>query len=636
MTWEKLLAQFWLDTRIPVSNDLDDWRALSEDEKDTVAKVFGGLTLLDTLQSENAIARLEKSARTKHEIAVYSNIKMMECYTKDHKLLTKNGWKNIDEVNLHDEVLSYDTKTNKTRFCKVLNTSSHTPNSIYKLKKGLFELKVSPGHRVLYEEAKEKSGGLNAYNKYYTKVIEAKDFDNNVPKTYYYRIPKIKEFDSGIEDAVLTPLERFLIAFQADGSLKEIEHERYFKYKNNKNSLESNKLNFNFSFSKERKIERLLNIVEVLGDDGVVIKELLPDNRGNRKRNFSVKVPIDILPEKFFHEHGNRDKVFSNWFAINKFSGNKAKEFIEELSNWDCHKKVNTDGVGHILYFTAIKENAEFVMAISTLAGYSFANSKRVDNRKDSYKNSYIVRISTTPFKQFITNQNMEITKHNPEKVFGVEVETGFLVVRHLNGIVISGNCVHAKSYSTIFSTLNTKAEIDEIFNWVHTNPYLQKKAEMIDHWYQNGDKLQAKVASVYLESFSFYSGFFLPLWYLGNNKMPNVAEIIKLIVRDESLHGTYIGYKFQKDYELLPKEYQEDIKEWAYHFLMELYDNEVHYAQELYDKLGLTEKVKVFMRYNANKALQNLGFEPLFPDTAEDVDPIVMNGISTGTNNHD
>ena len=25
-----------------------------------------------------------------------------------------------------------------------------------------------------------------------------------------------------------------------------------------------------------------------------------------------------------------------------------------------------------------------------------------------------------------------------------------------------------------------------------------------------------------------------------------------------------------------------------------------------------------------------------MFPDTAEDVDPIVMNGISTGTSNHD
>ena len=69
---------------------------------------------------------------------------------------------------------------------------------------------------------------------------------------------------------------------------------------------------------------------------------------------------------------------------------------------------------------------------------------------------------------------------------------------------------------------------------------------------------------------------------------------------------------------------------------MFKLYQNEVKYAEYLYDEIGWTEKVKVFLRYNANKALQNLGLDPLFPDTAEDVDPVVMNGISTGTSNHD
>lgn len=105
---------------------------------------------------------------------------------------------------------------------------------------------------------------------------------------------------------------------------------------------------------------------------------------------------------------------------------------------------------------------------------------------------------------------------------------------------------VHAKSYSSIFSTLNTKAEIEEIFEWTNTNPYLQKKAEIVNEIYLNGSPLEKKVASVFLETFLFYSGFFTPLYYLGNNKLANVAEIIKLIIRDESVHGTYIGYKFQ------------------------------------------------------------------------------------------
>ena len=195
---------------------------------------------------------------------------------------------------------------------------------------------------------------------------------------------------------------------------------------------------------------------------------------------------------------------------------------------------------------------------------------------------------------------------------------------------------VHAKSYSTIFSTLHTKAEIEDIFEWTNNNEYLQNKARMINEIYQSNHPLKIKVASTLLETFLFYSGFFTPLYYLGNNKLPNVAEIIKLIIRDESVHGTYTGYKFQQGYNELPLEEQETLKMWVYQLCLELYQNEVKYTQSIYDQVGWTEKVKVFIRYNANKALQNLGFDPLFPDTAEDVDPIVMNGISTGTSNHD
>ena len=65
-TWEKLTEQFWLDTRIPLSNDLDDWRTLSPLEKTTVGYVFGGLTLLDTVQSESGMDQLRKDVRTPH------------------------------------------------------------------------------------------------------------------------------------------------------------------------------------------------------------------------------------------------------------------------------------------------------------------------------------------------------------------------------------------------------------------------------------------------------------------------------------------------------------------------------------------------------------------------------------------
>ena len=195
---------------------------------------------------------------------------------------------------------------------------------------------------------------------------------------------------------------------------------------------------------------------------------------------------------------------------------------------------------------------------------------------------------------------------------------------------------VHAKSYSSIFSTLNTPAEIEEIFEWTEKNEYLQYKAEKICAIYRGDDALMKKAASVFLESFLFYSGFYAPLYFLGHNRLNNVAEIIKLILRDESVHGTYIGYKFQIRYRALAEEEQEKLKFEIVNLLYDLYQNEEKYTHELYDELGWTEDVGIFLRYNANKALMNLGFEPLFEETATDVNPVVMNGISTSTSNHD
>lgn len=67
---------------------------------------------------------------------------------------------------------------------------------------------------------------------------------------------------------------------------------------------------------------------------------------------------------------------------------------------------------------------------------------------------------------------------------------------------------------------------------------------------------------------------------------------------------------------------------------LQELYENELEYTEDVYDQVGLATDVKKFIRYNANKALNNLGFDHLFGE--EDVNPIVINGLSTKTKSFD
>ncbi|NEN86423.1 class 1b ribonucleoside-diphosphate reductase subunit beta [Paenibacillus elgii] len=197
---------------------------------------------------------------------------------------------------------------------------------------------------------------------------------------------------------------------------------------------------------------------------------------------------------------------------------------------------------------------------------------------------------------------------------------------------------IHAKSYSSIFTTLATTEEIDGVFRWVEQNVFLQTKAETISQYYNHirtpKELYLAMCASVLLESYLFYSGFFYPLYLAGQGKMTSSGEIIDLILRDESIHGLYVGVLAQEVFAGLSEEDQEDVTETLLGLLRYLHGNEERYTEQLYSSVGLVDEVKAFLRYNANKALMNLGQDPLFEE--EEINPIVLNGISTRTKQHD
>ena len=196
---------------------------------------------------------------------------------------------------------------------------------------------------------------------------------------------------------------------------------------------------------------------------------------------------------------------------------------------------------------------------------------------------------------------------------------------------------VHAKSYSSIFSTLLSTEEINESFEWSEANEALQRKARIVDSYYEGDDPEKRKVASTMLESFLFYSGFYAPMYWSAHAKLTNTADLIRLIIRDEAVHGYYIGYKFQRAVDRLNENERQEIKDLAFDLLLELYDNEAKYTEDLYDGVGLTEDVKQFLHYNANKALMNLGYEALFPAEACRVNPAILSALSPNADeNHD
>lgn len=604
MTWEKLVEQFWTDTRIPISNDKDDWRKLSDAEKTMVGRVFGGLTLLDTLQSQDGIAVLKTDVLTQHEEAVLNNIGFMECLTEESDLLVKGkGWISVKDIKENDLVLQYDSDKRKNLFDPVTEVSSHVPEKLYRIyneAKGI-DMKMSKGHRVLVRDLNEDKD----------VVFTAEEFFS-IPReelTRYAFISEVEYTSMGVENDKSDMQKLQLMGIRGlviNGVLKMSDTDKGLKLVYNGNS-----------FAEYEEIRAMM-------------ESLNWKTRSKTVNGYTVSTYVKSHADVVFLK-----APIYELFEIENLSRMEMLDLIDGLSmpvEFTNPTNIFRDGKQNVRRF--ISKDPKELKFFETLLG--------LFNSEYTYKGKDTIVINT-PYKYgdsyvLAAGLNYDIIENTKkEKVYGIRVPSTYIVTRTNNGrVIVTGNSMHAKSYSSIFSTLNTPSEIDEIFEWTNINPRIQYKAKVINDVYENGTPLQKKAASVMLESFLFYSGFYAPLYYLGVNKMPNVAEVIRLIIRDESVHGTYIGAKFRIAYNKLSEEEQAEIKDWVYTKVYELYTNEEIYTQMLYDELGWTNDVLTFVRYNANKALQNLGFDSLFSDTAEDVNPIVMNGLSTGTANHD
>ncbi|WP_236261760.1 MULTISPECIES: class 1b ribonucleoside-diphosphate reductase subunit beta [Erysipelothrix] len=226
-----------------------------------------------------------------------------------------------------------------------------------------------------------------------------------------------------------------------------------------------------------------------------------------------------------------------------------------------------------------------------------------------------------------------------------------------LNFMAAMENAVHAKSYSNIFMTYLQNDEIDEMFAWTENNKNMQRLLALIVGYYEDLDRLtykrryddlgtpvdslefdvaqwKAMVASVFLESCLFYSGFYYPLYFYGQGKLMQAGEIINLILRDESIHGLYVGNLAMEIYNKFDKSLQAELYQWLTTYLDEIYGEEVELIESIYDAVDLSHDVKIFVRYNANKAMMNLGFDPYFD--YEEVNPVVLNGLNTETKTMD
>lgn len=368
---EKQKSFFWRPEEVDVSRDRMDFASLPDNEK----HIF------------------------------LSNLKY-QCLVEGTQVLTKTGWVDLTIYDGKEEILIYDINTTTTKWevpqAKV--TKFHSGN-VYKFaanKESQFIQIVTPEHRMPYIARKSRK-------RYF---VNAKDME--YVNTSLAPISGEIESDNTVG---LTPLERLKIAVQADGHISTRHTGKLSKH-----------VSIMFSFSKERKINRLLKIVNDLGLELEFLYERDHGPNAKKTKAFRLYVPVEWEPILW--------KWF-NWVDLEGKGYRWCREFIDELVQWDGSIYKGNQAP---YYCTTNKSCADIAQAIATLAGLSPRMTVRIDDRKPYYKDVYTVRFTESKFKN---GESISKKKMKYEGLVScVTVSTGAFVIRYKNTVSVSGNCL--------------------------------------------------------------------------------------------------------------------------------------------------------------------------------------------------
>jgi 5S rRNA maturation endonuclease (ribonuclease M5) len=305
-----------------------------------------------------------------------------ECFAGDVELLTENGWVRFDAYN-GEMVAAIDPATKKAHFespYTFINRDYNGEMVSLHNRRG-FKITATVGHdfaRFRYEE----------------------------PKLIKVKHERIRQADllpiSAIIDGPGVNLKddeiRLFIALSADFSFRKTG-------------------DVYGAFKKQRKIDRLR---QLFASCGIAVTETI-DGRGYTSFFVSRKYALPYWNKMFPHE----------WLSI--LSLHQRLMIINELPLWDGNFVPNRF---QYEYSSKEKLNADFVQALCHTSGISGS----IMRRKNEFGSWYKVSILLNKHYQSYQGIKKEISNYSG-KVYCVQVSTGFIMTRHNDRVVITGNC---------------------------------------------------------------------------------------------------------------------------------------------------------------------------------------------------
>lgn len=517
----KLKSQDWDHTEFDFSPCLTEFKTVDKNISDIMITTLAWQWEGDTVASRTIYAILAPFISSDILNTYFQRVGDNECVTGDHEVLTPKGWKRIDEVTVEDKVAQWDYETHSISF-------------------------VQP-ERII---DKNYDGQLYHFHDVVNNVSQLTTPEHRMPVVYPYwansNQPKFKTAEdvlyhggnglpvSGFIKSggrKLSPQEKLYIAVQADGSLCS---EKY-------TGENTGYLHYRFGFSKRRKIERLLYLCGLAGWNVTEIDS--KDSKGIK--HFIVYVPIN--------EYNDKAKTF-DWFDLDQIGYEWALEFIEELKYWDG----NITDSGRIRYISNNKKCIDKVMALVHLVGYR-GHVTTIHPRYNVTMPNGCLSNTKEAYQVYITDRNyitgnsiIKSTVDYSGKVYCLTVPTGYFLIRHNNAITITGNCLHALTYSEIVrnsfedsgNIIRNVMKDQEALKRISIVIDIFEEAYITSHKYalgmvDNGQKtynviFMFLVAMYCLERIQFINSFAVTFSIAHTGTFVPIGEAVKKICNDE------------------------------------------------------------------------------------------------------
>ena len=576
----KATANNWTPNEVPMLKDIEQWKSktvLSENEKLVIKRCMGFFAGSESLVGNNLL------------LNIFKYVTDPECYSEDTEILTNSGWKLFSDLNEFDNVAQFNDN-NTVEFVKPLNITKHyTKDSLINFSDGnnRMDILVTKNHKMVLQRKGE------------IKLLDAQNVNHN-SYDYYLRSGKI----IGGHKRHVTPFEKFLIAYQADGSRPSPAH----------TGSRSGYLQAYFNLVKDRKKDRLKAILDESKLEYSVVNL---KNRPEGYQRFYVNVKPDLLTKKF------------DWINLSDVSENWCIEFIEELCQWDG----STYG-DRLKYDTTEKFNADVVQSLATLAGYGCTISVLHDKRKESYKDVYSLTILKK--KNTISGQCVNKTEVPYEGyVYCVEVPSNKIIVRRNNKVLVCGNCRQyilrqaneeaLHNWTVVYICDSLGLDIQEVYEAYNNVPSIKAKDDFLmqittdlsrndftTSTLEGKKEFLRNLITYYIvcEGTFFFSGFAMLLSFGRQNKMPGISEQIQYTLRDESLHIQFGVQLINTIKNQFPDVWTEKFQLETIEHIKKAVELEVDYAHDVLPQgiLGLNANMFVdYMQYIANRRLEAL-----------------------------